>query len=170
MKNKTPFHNLPALAIALAAALATGCAALNEVRFPANPSPLDYAQFRIARPSPADGKPETIRLDLSGGGFLEITTGASERVSDGFWKQSDNPDWQDIRRDHAFLSAEETTAVFQRLVDAGLFDRQQDPKKNPPPHELAVLASIGFRKKLVLTSRPEYRQIFDMLLERVNHP
>lgn len=166
MKNNKGFYG----AAVLAMLIATGCASLSEVRFTAKPSSLDYAQFRISRLSPVDGKPETIRLDLSGSGFLEVTTGASERVRDGFWKQSDDPDWQDIRQDHTFLTEEETAAIFQRIVNAGLFDRRQNPKKDPLPHDIAVLAALGFKKNLVLTGRTEYRKIFDALLERVTHP
>lgn len=159
----------PVFLLLLAAGIA-GCAALNEVRFTASPSPLDYAQFRISRPSMTSGKQETIRLDLSGSGFLEITTGDSDRVLDSFWKESDDPSWQDLRHDHVFISEADTAAIFQRLVDNGMFDRRQNQKTNPPPHHLAILASIGSHKRLILTSRQEYHQIFDMLLERVGHP
>jgi len=164
--HKTPGY----LFTLLVATTIAGCAVFNEVRFSANPSPLDYVQFRISRPSVTDGKQETIRLDLSGSGFLEITTGGSERVLDGFWKESSDPAWQDIRRDHVFLSEQDTIAVFQSLVDLGMFDRRQDPEKNPPPHHLAILASINTNKRLILTGQPEYNRIFDMLLERVTRP
>ncbi len=111
-----------------------------------------------------------MRLDLSGSGFLEITTGKSERVRDPFWKPSDDPEWQDIRRDHLFLSPQETAVVFQTLIDAGIFNHRQDPKDHPPPHRLAVLVSIGARKKLLLTSHPGYLRLFDALMDRFSLP
>jgi len=157
---------LPSLLIVLMA----GCASLNEVRFTVDPSSLDYVQFRISRPSPVDGRPETIRIDLAGSGFLEMTTGRSERVLDSFWRQSEDPVWQDLHRTHAMLAPSETAAVFQRLVDLGMFDRKQPPETKPPPHDLAVLAAIGFKKRLVLTSRAEYRRLFDDLEARCRHP
>ncbi len=161
--------NATCLAIIIAIA-ATGCASLHEDRFTARPSPLDYVQFRMSRISPVSGIPETIRLDLSGSGFLEITTGASERVRESFWKESDNPAWQDLHRDHTFLHADETAAAFQALVNAGIFDHRHDPRQNPPPHDLAVLAAIGSRKRLVLTGQAAYHRIFEILLERVRQP
>jgi len=160
---KTRIACIVALLIAAAA-----CTSLDKVRFAVSPSALDYAQFRMTLISAADGKPEAVRLDLSGNGFLELTTGRSARVASGFWKESDDPAWQDIRRDHTFLSESETTAVFQRLVDAGILDRRRDPKENPPPHPLAVLLSVGHRKRLILTGNPEYTDLFKMLLERVS--
>ncbi len=150
--------------------LSAGCRSLNEVRFTANPSPLDYAQFRCTRISPQSGREETLRLDLSGSGFLEITTGRSERVRDPFWKPSEDPEWQDIRRDQVFLSPQETAVIFQALVDAGIFNHRHDPKDHPPPHHLAVLVSVGARKKLLLTSHPSYLRIVDALLDRLSRP
>jgi hypothetical protein len=150
--------------------LAAGCASLNEVRFTVDPSGLDYAQFRISRASAIDGKAETIRIDLSGSGFLEMTTGQSERVTESFWQPSDNPNWQDLHRTHEMLSADETTAIFQQLVDLGMFDRKQPEEATPPPHDLAILAQIGFKKRLILTSRKDYRELFDKLEQRCRNP
>lgn len=162
IKSRAPFL--------LLLAAAAGCAALNDVRFTVDPSSLDYAQFRIVRPSPVDGKPETIRIDLAGSGFLEMTTGRSERVTDSFWRQSEDPVWQDLHRAHVMLSADETAAIFQKLVDLGIYDRRQPEEATPPPHDLAVLVTVGFRKKLVLTSRADYRRVFDGLEARCRTP
>jgi len=151
-------------------AAVAGCASINEVRFTVDPSSLDYAQFRIVRPSPVDGKSETIRIDLSGSGFLEMTTGRSERVTESFWQQSEDPVWQDLHRTHVMLSAAETAVLYQKLVDLGIFDRKQPKEAKQPPHDLAVLVAIGFRKQLVLTSRPEYRRLFDDLEARCRNP
>ncbi len=151
-------------------AAVAGCTSINEVRFTVDPSSLDYAQFRIVRPSPVDGKSETIRIDLAGSGFLEMTTGRSERVTESFWQQSEDPVWQDLHRTHVMLSAAETATLFQKLVDLGIFDRKQPEEATPPPHDLAVLVAIGFRKQLVLTSRADYRRLFDDLEARCRNP
>ena len=155
--------------LAAAALAVAGCTALNQVRFTVKPSSLDYAQFRRTRVSPVNGHVETLRLDLSGSGFLELTSGRSERVSSGFWRESDSPTWQDLRKDHVMLTETEATAILQRLVDAGMFDRKRDPRKDPPPHDLAILAAIRFEKRLVLTADPAFHRIFDALLERFRH-
>ncbi len=165
MIKKTPAPCLLLLVIA-----AAGCASLNEVRFTVDPSALDYAQFRIVRPSPVDGKAETIRIDLSGSGFLEMMTGRSERVTDSFWRQSEDPVWQDLHRTHVMLSPAETAIIFQKLVNLGIFDHKQPKEASPPPHDLAVLVAIGFKKRLILTSRTDYRRLFDDLEVRCRHP
>jgi len=149
---------------------AAGCASFNEVRFSVEPSSLDYAQLRISRASAVDGQPETVRIDLSGSGFLEMTTGRSERVTDSFWRQSEDPVWQDMQRAHVMLSPGETAAFFQQLVDLGTFDYKQPKENSPPPHDLAVLVAIGFKKRLILTSRADYRRIFDDLEARCRDP
>lgn len=145
----------------------SGCASLHEVRFTASPSPLDYVQLRMARHSPTDQRREWVRLDLSGSGFLEMTQGSSERVTSSFWQESDDPSWQDIRRDHAFLSDRETQAVFQRLVNSGLFDRKQRSRDDPQPHDMIIVATLGFRKNAISTGRDDYRELFTLLMQRV---
>lgn len=149
--------------------MAAGCTSLNQVRFEVAPSSLDYAQFRKTKISATDGKTESVRLDLAGSGYLEMITGRSERVVDDFWRQSEEVSWQDLRKDHVMLSESETTAIFQRLVDLGMFDRNQNPKKNSPPHEIVIVAAIRFEKKIILTSEAEYLKIFKELLEKFDY-
>lgn len=149
---------------------AYGCTALNEVRFTVEPSSLDYAQFRISRTSAANGQPETVRIDLSGSGYLEMTTGRSERVTDSFWRQSEDPAWQDLQKTYVMLPAAQTRDIFQRMVDMGIFDRKQPEEITPPPHDLAVLVAVGFKKRLILTRRKDYHQLFDELESLCRNP
>jgi len=150
----------------LASALLAGCASLTQDRFTVEPSSLDYVQFRSTRPSPGGGAPSVIKLELAGSGYLEYLSGTSERVRDGFWQESGEPNWQDLRKDHLVLTQEETVAIYQRLVDAGVFDNVRKRDADAADARLAILASIRFRKKLVLTDDPVYLAIFDELLSR----
>ena len=154
------------LAVSLIAVLTiqAGCTSLTQVRFTVEPSSLDYAQFRASRPTPNGGNPVVVRLELAGSGYLEYRSGRSARVRDGFWQESESPDWQDLRTDHVILRQEETVAIYQRLVDAGIFDNRRGDKPGNAPSTLAVLASIRFRKQLILTSDPIYVQLFEELI------
>jgi hypothetical protein len=144
----------------------TGCTSLTQVRFTVEPSSLDYAQFRASRPSTKGEAPTVIKLELAGSGYLEYRSGRSERVRDGFWQESESPDWQDLRKDHLVLTQDETVAIYQRLVDAGIFDTLKREKPSNSPSALAVLLNIRFRKKVILTNDPVYIQIFEELLAR----
>lgn len=152
---------LPLALIVLAA-----CTSLTQVRFTVEQSSLDYALFRTSHPSPNGGPPTVIKLELQGSGYLEYRSGKSERVRDGFWQESESPDWQDLHRDRIVLTQEETVAIYQRLVDAGIFDTTRGDKPTDNPSALAVMASIRFKKKLILTSDPVYVDIFNELLAR----
>ena len=167
----TPHHRLfyAARSLCMTVALiglaivAVGCRSLREDRFVVRPSSLDYLQIvRTQIPHGAE-RPETLRLDLTGSGYLQLTAGRSERVRTGFWQESQSQDWGDWRRDYVVLSPARTLAYFQAFVNAGVFDR---PPRRPPQQEpdLAVLMAIGNRKNLILTSEPVYHQLFAELL------
>ncbi len=153
-------------ALLLTATLLAGCSTLTEVRFTVEPSSLDYAQFRTSRPSRNGGPPTVVRLELAGSGYLEYRSGRSERVRNGFWQESESPDWEDLHTDHVVLTQEETVAIYQRLVDAGIFDRVRQKEPTGRPSSLAVMASIRFKKELILTSDPVYVEIFEELLSK----
>jgi hypothetical protein len=166
-------HYLLTCSVALNLALLVGCQtfdSMNQVRFEADPSPLDYIQFRRVMPG-APGRPaQVIRFDLSGTGYLEYQAGRSERTSDPFWQQSDSADWQDLRRDVITLTPEETTLVFQRVVDTGIFDRF--PHKTDPAHhyKVAVMARVAFEKAFRFSDDETFVQLFDALLKRMGYP
>lgn len=139
-----------------------GCASMREDRFIAQPSPLDSLQIiRTHLPHGTD-RPETLRLDLNGSGYLRLTAGRSERVRSGFWQESASPDWLDLRQDHVFLSPARTRAYFQAFVNAGFFDKP--PRKQEEHAELVVLIALGKRKAARFTAAPVYHHLFEELL------
>ncbi len=152
--------------VTAALTVTAGCSSLTQVRFTVQSSSLDYVQFRSTRPSSSGGAPSVVKLELAGSGYLEYISGRSERVRDAFWQESAAPNWQDIRTDHVVLTQDETVVIYQRLVDAGVFDNVRRQQTDAASAHLAVLASIRFRKKLVLTSDPVYLDIFSELLAR----
>ncbi len=136
---------------------------MREDRFIVRGSQLDYLQIvRTHLPHGAE-HPQTMRLDLTGSGYLQLTAGRSERVRSGFWQESDSPHWSDWRRDYVVLSQARTLAYFQTFVNTGVFDK---PPRMPPQEEpdLAILIAVGNRKTLLLTAAPVYHQLFDELL------
>jgi len=152
-----------AAAVACTSLLMPGCQTLQQDRFDVQPSSLDYVQLVRTHLPPGDAQPETLRLELSGTGYLQFDAGRSERVRTGFWKDFDSPDWDDWRRDYVVLPSGKTEQYFQAFVDAGAFDQAEQPTTTEEP-ELAILIVVGNRKSLVLTDAPAYRKIFTDLL------
>ncbi len=136
---------------------------MREDRFVVRSSALDYMQIiRSHIPHGAD-RPETLRLDLTGSGYLQLTAGRSERVRSGFWQESSSPDWSDWRRDYVVLSPARTLAYFQAFVNAGIFDRR--PRSEPDENaDLVILIAVGNRKNVLFTDAPVYHQIFSEML------
>lgn len=144
-----------------------GCASLTQVRFTVDPSALDYVQMRRVLPSKGNEKPIVIRMELAGSGYLDYRSGRSVRVRNNFWQESDAPDWLDLKTDHIVLTHEETRIIYQRLVDAGIFDLKQ--KEKPNGDDLAIMGCIGFEKRILFTKDPIYNALFDELLAKFRY-
>jgi len=140
-----------------------GCQTMRQDRFVVRASALDYLQIVRTHIPHGIERPETLRLDLTGSGYLQLTAGRSERVRTGFWQEDNSPDWGDWRRDYVVLSPTRTLAYFQTFVNAGVFDRSArgQPEREP---DLVILMAIGNRKTVLLTSEPVYHQLFAELL------
>ncbi|MFU8780040.1 MAG: hypothetical protein ACNA71_03335 [Kiritimatiellia bacterium] len=128
-----------------------------------NPSALDYLQILRTHIPNDDQRPETLRLELTGSGHLQLTAGRSERVRTGFWQEPNSPDWGDRRVDAVFLPATKTLAYFQAFVNAGALNKPLRGNTEQEP-ELAILIVIGNRKNLLLTADPVFRELFRELL------
>ncbi len=149
--------------------LLCGCVSfetLNQKRFTVDLSPLDWVQFSRTIHGKENVAPVTIRLQLAGSGHLEYRSGRSTRVKTDFWQKTDSANWQDIQIDYIVLSRQETERIYQRLVDAGVYDKVKLSKEETAAASLAILARIGFEKKLTLTSDPVLIKIFDELLAK----
>jgi len=146
-----------------------GCATLDKLstkRFTVEHSSLDWVQFSRTIKGNDEKNPVTVRLQLDGSGYLEFRSGRSSRVKDDFWQQSPTDNWQDIRTDRVVLSQDETVKIYQRLVDAGVYDRIKQTKEEKAEATLAILARIDFEKKLVVTNDPVFIKIFEDLLAK----
>lgn len=149
-----------------ALALASGCASMSQRRFTVDSSALDYVQFRQAIVTRDSKAPFVKSLELSGSGYLEYSRGRSERVRNDFWQESSSPNLDDLRTDFIVLTQEETVAIYQRLVDAGIFDGYQREKASTNATKLLVLARIHFEKKAISTTKPIYLEIFNELIAK----
>lgn len=151
----------PLLLAGLASAL--GCASVREDRFTVQSSALDYLQIVRTHIPEGEDRPQTIRLDLTGSGYLQLTAGRSERVRSGFWQESQSADWSDWRRDYVVLSPARTRTYYQAFVNAGIFDRRphEEPDENA---DLVILMAVGNRKNVLFTDAPVYHQLFAEML------
>lgn len=149
--------------------LLSGCAsfeAINQKRFTVESSSLDWVLFSRTIKNNDKSTPKIIKLELYGSGYLKYSSGKSSRVKTGFWQNTESENWQDIQTDQIVISRDETLKFYQRLVDAGVFDKVKTSKEEQARASLAILARIGFEKKLVLTNDPVFIKIFDDLLAK----
>ncbi len=121
-------------------------------REPVAISNLDWVEIRFL-PHPSDPLFDSVcRLSLYGSGEIEFRTGRSPRVEDAFSTAVDDPDWNDLRTDRQHVGQERMQALYQELVDAGLFPRRG---AGPPPRRsvplVRVNARIGRERVLRLT-------------------
>lgn len=161
---------LPSVVAVLAVAHASsGCRSLTEsrVRFDVDPSGLDYVQMLYV-PGPRDGVP--LSLNLDGRGYASWEQGRSARVVDHFSTDVGSEHWHDVRRRNRVLSVSETRAVFQRLVDLGVFD---DGVERPEPSTIgdsvAVVVRHGYKRAGFRTSDRNFLQVLWFIVGRSGH-
>jgi hypothetical protein len=148
-----------------------GCASLpgyEPAHFRVELSPLDYAQI-LLQPGTGAGGGDIVptRIDVSGSGLVTMQRGRSARVTSSFWDQPQGDDWDDYETDRVFLPESETRAVFQALVNAGIFERGQREDPSPQaPRCVVILAEINGRKNAVVTDGERFLNIFDQVMRR----
>jgi len=157
---------------AVAVLLLGGCASMSRkweemhrVRFKVDLSALDYVQFN-RRLVKKGQKPVDVNIELDGSGLLQCRVGRSVRVQNDFWQSPEGGSWQDLRSDRVALSREETSSIYQRLVDAGVFDKVRDKKAQGGRKSLVILAKMGFNKQILATDDAAFIKIFDELFAR----
>jgi len=85
---------------------------------------------------------------------------------DAFWKDRDKAGWHNYTTDQIVLSEADTLAIFQGLVDTGLFEsslKQKDVDKN---RAILVYAQIDGRKRVTYTDDPAVLKLLRDLLKR----
>ena len=155
-----------------ALALMTGCG-----RFWENPyvtvteTPLNWCEIHYYNTS---RKPiRRVAVRITGAGFVEVRSGTSRRVSDSFAKTMTDPTWNDFHPRQFQIDPVHVRKEFQRLVDAGLFDRDKMFKstKYPSPGRfIAVRAAIDNKTysepENIFESDPELAdRLYNVVLE-----
>jgi len=149
-------------------ALAAGCQSFNPSRWDVELNPLDAVQFLVtpAEGSDAEKRREAIRVEVIGTGYCAYVRGDASRVMDAFWKDRDKAGWHNYTTDQIVLSEADTLAIFQGLVDTGLFEsslKQKDVDKN---RAILVYAQIDGRKRVTYTDDPAVLKLLRDLLKR----
>lgn len=116
-----------ALALALAAFMASGCALFREKPLTeVNDSQLNWLNVRY-HPASKDKKP--CCLNIVGVGSVEFKQGRSPLVFNSFSQDVGNPLWGDIEEEKLGVTPEQARWIMQLFVDAGLMDEASRMKK-----------------------------------------
>lgn len=160
---------LAALVVPALLGCITGCkssAFYRPPHFRASPSSLDYAEFLYtAAPDPRK-ETRSVRVLLSGSGYLQYSAGRSRRVHNEFWDERDGLAWEDMDTDQVVLTPDDTRKAFQLLVDSGFFDTADMPARSPHPGSPRIMAAakVNGRKRVVSTDDPRLVNIIRNLL------
>lgn len=128
------------------------------------PTPLDYMQFVYQPAAHGDTISKfPVKLELYGSGYMKMVTGRSSRVTDSFWKKTDDPHWHDLRSRQTTIPKEKVTGYFRAFVQHGFFKNQDEPE-TPDGSKLIMLMRIGREKEARVTARQEYLDLFKSLL------
>ncbi len=130
-------------------------------------STLDNIQFKfVPGAEPQDGLPDrTVVIEIIGNGYMTIVKGRSNQL-DPFAHARHGHVPADERRDQVVLSEADTAAVFQKIIDIGVFDRRKNMSMETVKDSayLVVLAEVSRRKNLQVSNRPEMMALFRSLV------
>ena len=108
---------------AMTFAFLAGCGVFwEDPFFPVEVSPLNWVEIHYYNASKQPIRRTSVRL--TGSGTVEVRTGDARRISDDFAKDLAGSDAAYSERRFE-VDAEHVRDVFQRLVNAGLFDRDR---------------------------------------------
>jgi len=106
-------------------------------------SPLNWVEIHYYNANREPIRRETVRV--TGSGLVEVKSGTSRRVSDSFAKSMTDATWDDYNTQQYQVDPEHVQALFQDLVNAGIFDKDKVLKntRHPSPGRfIAVRAAI----------------------------
>jgi hypothetical protein len=128
---------------------------LDSVAFKWTPSKVIHAE-----------SPRTVIIELMGNGYMTIASGVGGKVNDPFQDAIDGQAPADERRDQMTLSESDTKRFYQRVVDAGFFEKQFDLSKEAQKggHSLLIFAKINGRTHIQSTDAPEMMALYRILL------
>ncbi|MDR2850354.1 MAG: hypothetical protein LBW77_07460 [Verrucomicrobiota bacterium] len=108
----------------LAAAALCGCVSFFEnPYFTVKESGLNWLSIRLYNSRTTPIQRVSVRID--GNGIVTVREGASPLVTNPFAANNADPHWNDIVESRVNLPPDETTRIFQMLVDQGLFKERR---------------------------------------------
>ena len=133
-------------------ALAGGCTSFvtENPYFTVKDSGLNWVEIRQYDMSGANRR---VHVRIDGNGFVQVREGTSQQVSNAFAKQYDNSAWNDVRLRRITVSRDDAQAIFQQLVDAGLFVKERPDEQKPDLSKQALFVSANIQGKM--TSSPD---------------
>jgi len=129
-----------------------GCASFitENPYFTVKESGLNWVEIRQYDMTGANRR---VHVRVDGNGFVQVRDGTSQQVSNVFAKQYDSAEWNDVRMRRITISREDANAIFQQLVDAGLFVKERPNEQKPDLSRQAIFVSANVQGKM--TSVPE---------------
>jgi hypothetical protein len=71
-----------------------------------------------------------IGVDIYGNGLVEVKKGTSELVSNDFAKKYNDEEWRGIKTYRVQIDPADANAIFQKLVNHGVLDREKTAKSS----------------------------------------
>ena len=114
-----------------------------------------------------------ISVFLSGAGYVKVSKGTSELVSNDFAKRYGDENWEDIKTIRRNVDQKHVKDIFQNLVNYGLLDTEkafQKSKKKKFERFMAVKANIDnlayLQQENIYEVSPELaEQLYDVIQE-----
>jgi hypothetical protein len=124
----------------LAATLFCGCQSpMENPFFTVKESGLNWVEIRQYKLA---ARTQRVRVRIDGNGIVTVREGTSPLVGNPFACDVNNQQWDDIRESRVTIPREEAQFLFQKLVDRGLFVKQEKPKDEIKDEALYVSANI----------------------------
>ncbi len=159
--------------IFLSIAVLCGCQSfINDPYFTVKESGLNWISIRHYTYSSTPVQRVSVRID--GNGIVTVREGSSLLVSNPYAKDSNDPNWNDVRETRITIPREEVVSLMQMLVDRGLFKDRQ--KKDSVNTNEAIFASANVESKTcgseddIYGSDPELAEYLKNVVLMFYHP
>lgn len=135
---------------ALAAILFSGCQnPMENPFFTVKESGLNWVEIRQYT---LGTHTQRVRVRIDGNGIVTVREGTSPLVGNPFAYDISNETWADIRETRLTIPREEAVLLFQKLVDCGLFVKQE--KSKDAPEDVSLFVSANIQNKTAGSSDP----------------
>jgi len=163
---KCRFYAHSILSLAIAFSMTSGCKLTKPTQWAVETHSLDNVHLLYSKvPNRKGEKPRNVYVQLMGNGYLSYSDDGQRRAQDSFWDQKVIPGWHGTVTDNTVIGELAVQAIFQRVVDAGFFDRGFNKMQSEENKKLLVFASINGRQNSTHTDEEELLDIFYDLLD-----